>query len=51
MSFIPVGNLVKRQRIGDDALVLGVRLNDTSSKLLWRGSMLGEIDYNQGFTS
>ena len=43
--FLPVGNLVKRQRIGDDALVPGVRLNDTGSKLLWRGSMLGEVDY------
>lgn len=42
--FIPVGNLVKRQRISDDALVPGVRLNDTGSKLLWRGSVLGEVD-------
>lgn len=42
--FLPVGNLVKRQRISDDALVPGVRLNDTGSKLLWRGSMLGEVD-------
>lgn len=42
--FIPVGNLVKRQRIGDDALVPGIRLNDTGSKLLWRGSVLGEVD-------
>lgn len=49
--FLPVGNLVKRQRISDDALVPGIRLNDTGSKLLWRGSMLGEVDYNQGFTS
>lgn len=42
--FIPVGNLVKRQRISDDALVPGVRLNDTGSKLLRRGSVLGEVD-------